>query len=240
MTHDPGSCACPSAGALFRTAMHTLTFLRQNFSALIAGILLLFGASCATSGPRGNTVPAPRGYTADMVVSAAGATTTSRIKIQGSRMRMEVLTGRRSSIMIVDYDRLKAWVLVPAEGKYKEVPFESLGDQIPHFFMPGLQIEKTTLREEDLDGVPAVRYHAVIACDDGAGYTGSLWESRDLPEFPLKWVDNASNVVVTWRNVRSIDLSSSFFEIPPGYSELAGEIRVEAGRGKRSCRGFRP
>lgn len=193
-----------------------------------------------TIAPRDHTANVARGYTAEMVVSAQGATTTSRIMVQGSRMRLEALTGRRSSVLLVDYDLLKAWVLIPAEGKYREMPFETLGDQIPHFFMPGLQLEKTTGTEEEVDGVPAVRYHAVIVCDDGQGYTGFLWESRDLPGFPLKWVDDASHAVVTWRNVRTVELPLSLFKIPPAYTEHAGEIRMEAGRGKRSCRNVKP
>lgn len=220
--------------------MLTTVFVRSSQGVLALFLLLSLCAACMTPGPRNHAADIARGYTSDMVVSAGGATTTSRIMVQGGRMRMETLTGRRSSVLLVDYDQHKTWVLIPVDGKYKEVPFEALGDQIPHFFMPGLLMEKKTISEEVIDGVPAVRYHSTIICDDGQRYSGSLWESRDLPGFPLKWIDDSSNAVVTWRNVRAAGLLSSLFEIPPGYTELAGQLRMEAGRGKRFCRGVIP
>lgn len=173
------------------------------------------------------------GFIAEMVTTVGNATSTSRVAARDGKLRMEVLSGRRSSIMITRYDQDSVWLLVPSEGRYAEFPLCSLGDQMPHFFMPGLKVWKEFLGEEPVDGRQARKFRTRITDVEGKEYNGYLWEAVDLPGYPLKWEDQRRRTAAIWRNSRIAPVPKSFFDIPGGVALLSAGKEEAAGRENR-------
>jgi len=197
--------------------------------------VVLFSAGCGTLFRPATHAPSSAiGFSADMIAIIGGATSTSRIMSTGEKLRLEVPGGRRSSIMIARYDLDKLWVLIPSAAMYKELPIASMGVQFPHFFMPGLELEKEEAGHERIGSIPATKYLARIRMC-GRTYEGFLWEAKVLPGYPLQWEDEKRRTVVRWRNGRITALSDTLFAIPDGFTELPSSTRQVAGRENR-CR----
>lgn len=210
----------------------TGAFCRLSF--LFFSVVLL-SVGCGTLFRPATHAPSSAiGFSADMIVTIGGATSTSRIMSAGEKLRLEVPGGRRSSIMIARYDLDKLWVLISSAAKYKEFPLDSMGMQFPHFFMPGLEIEKEEAGHERIGSIWATKYRARIRMC-GRVYEGYLWEARDLPGYPLQWEDEKRRTVVRWRNGRITAISHRLFDIPDGFTELPSSTRLVAGRENR-CR----
>ncbi len=197
-------------------------------------LIFLVTVACAGGPPIDTASTVVPGYAADMLLSAGDASSSAKIMSAGDKFRMEVYGGRRSSVMIVRYDLDRLWVLIPSAARYQEFPIDAMGHQIPHFFMPGLAIEKVPVRKEHVGGVSAVQYRARITMC-GRQYEGDLWESQALPAYPLKWKDDKRRTTVRWRNGRITALSDTLFAIPDGFTELPSSTRRVAGRENR-CR----
>lgn len=197
--------------------------------------VLLMTAACSPHGARGpiNSDAAGLGFTADMVTTVGKATSTSRIAVRDGVLRMEVQNGRRSSTMIVRYDQDNVRVLIPSEGRYAEFPVCSLGDQLPHFFKPGLKAAKEYLGEEPVTGRQARKFRTNITDGEEKEYHGLLWEAVDLPGYPLQWEDESRGISAIWRNSRIAPVPKSLFDIPAGFTLLSAGKEEAAGRENR-------
>lgn len=199
-----------------------------------AFFLTLLTVACADGPPVDTSAEIMPGYAADMIMTVGNAMSSATIMSKGDKFRMELQGGRKSSVMIVRYDLNRLWVLIPSAAKYTEFSIDSMGHQIPHFFMPGLEIEKEKIGHERIGSIPATKYRARIRMC-GRTYEGFLWESKVLPGYPLEWEDEKRRTVVRWRNGRITALSDTLFAIPDGFTELPSSTRQVAGRENR-CR----
>lgn len=156
-----------------------------------------------------------------MVTTVHGFTSVSKIKGAPDMLRMEVLNGRIFSTMIARFDRNVLWLMAPVGSQYKEMNLTAMGRKIPHFFRKDLQITKKKLTEEELDGIPAVKYKATVVDASGRRHTGLLWESREeeLP-LPLQWFDRENNTRVVWENISRQTLAADQFEVPSHYRRI--------------------
>ncbi|HAK60214.1 MAG TPA: hypothetical protein DCO77_07495 [Nitrospiraceae bacterium] len=199
-----------------------------------AFFLTLLTVACAGGPPIDTNAEIVPGYTADMTMTVGDHTSSARIMSKGEKFRMELQRGRKSSVMIVRYDLDKLWVLIPSAARYTEFPLDSLGMQFPHFFMPGLKIEKEKAGHDRIGSIAATKYRArVRMC--GRTYEGFLWEAKVLPGYPLQWEDEKRRTVVRWRKGRITALSDTLFAIPDGFTELPSSMRKVDGRENR-CR----
>lgn len=168
------------------------------------------------------TAPAnpPKHLTATMETTMYGKTSQAKLYLKGRKVRIEALGGRQFSTMIARYDLDELWLLHPTAQKYKKMGVDAMDRKVPHFFSPGLTIEKHKLAEEVLNGGKAIKYEALIRDSKNRAYKGFLWEAKQFPAFPAKWEDPAQGLIVEWKNPSDKELADSLFEIPQGFTAI--------------------
>lgn len=177
----------------------------QYRAVIITLICFVFGG-CASS---------HRSWTATYNATLDGVTGTARISAAGDRVLMKSHGQRKTSVSILRYDRGIAWLLAPTLGIYREIPLSALHKEFPLFFDPTIQIARTELGKELLDGRETMKY-AVEITQNGAIFKGFLWEAVPPLPVPLRWEDERGRVA-TWEDVVVGPLSPALFEIPDGY-----------------------
>jgi len=184
-------------------------------------VLLTCTLSACTHGQQAAlpTEPVATRYTL-MTIVWDGYTSAAKIWQHEQLLRMEVLSGRKSNTMLVDYRTAKAAVLVPATGQYQNFPLSQLNQSLPHFFDAKIKIEKTRLGEEPIDGQPAIKYQATVTGRNGQKHHGTLWLSQQHSNFPLKWLDAEKDISATWDNLELQSHPIDWFTIPLHYQKL--------------------
>lgn len=186
---------------------------------LITMSLMLTSCSFENTATKAATSQPPKNFSADMISTINGTTSGATLLVRGSKIRMEVTGGRRSSIMIADYELGKLWLLIPSTSQYKEYPISEMGNTVPQFFDPKINIEKKELGSDTVSDVPALKYEVKIK-DKDKEFEGILWEAKSLPGYPLKWKDANAKIEVHWKNAKTEKVAASNFDIPKEYTEL--------------------
>lgn len=156
-----------------------------------------------------------------MTIKTDGYTSAANVWHSEPLLRMEVLGGRKSNTMLVNYQTGQATVLVPSEAKYQHFMLQQLDQSVPHFFDPAIRLDKIKVGEEAIGKTSADIYQTTSTGRTGRIHHGKLWLSSKYPDFPLKWVASDRDIVVTWDSLEHQSRPSSWFEIPPHYQNLA-------------------
>lgn len=170
--------------------------------------------------------------TAEMITTQFGRQSKALLKIKGDKVRIEVKSGRAFSTVIARYDKNLLWLLHPAAQKYTKMSVDSLDRRIPHFFRPGLKIERSKVSEEKLAGRSAYKYKAEITDPEGNKYSGFIWESPKVDGFPLKWHDPTQGITVEWLGIETDTLPAYLFELPEKYAMIPDENQKKLPPGK--------
>ena len=188
-------------------------FYTPRLLMLLAVLVLAFPA-------RGQTEPMVTAYTATMITERNGLVSTSQIWQSGERLRIEVLGGRLTSVMIVDYGTGSASLLIPGEMKFRRYAIADLNAATPHFFDPRTRIDYDAGVDDSVDGIAARRYRVRIS-SRGKSYQGILWEATSTPGIPLRWETSEPRSRVSWQDGHREEVAERLFRIPAGYTAWA-------------------
>ncbi|MFA6281993.1 MAG: DUF4412 domain-containing protein, partial [Candidatus Omnitrophota bacterium] len=123
-----------------------MKLFKVNF--FIAFLLLIF---CLLFG-----IAQAQEFSADFVSKGAGTTNTGKIFNANNESRMEM----GDIITIAKIDQGKAWVIMPKEKTYMEVPLASGNFVAGEKSLPG-EVERTLLGKETIDGNAVDKYKIV-------------------------------------------------------------------------------
>ncbi len=178
----------------------------MQYRAVIVALLCIVLGGCASSN---------RSWTATYNATIDGVTGTAKVSAASDRVLMKFQSQRKTSVSILRYDKGVAWLLAPTMGIYREIPLSALHKEFPLFFDPSIQIVRTELGKEPLDGREAMKYAAEIT-QNGTTFKGFLWEAIPPLPVPLRWQDERGQTA-TWVDVVVGPLSPALFEIPDSY-----------------------
>ena len=153
-------------------------------------------------------------FSADMTSTAMGQKVSGKIYNAPGKTRMET----NDVITIARIDKSIAWVLMPNEKKYMEVPLDSSNVVAGGDKMPG-EIERKLIGRETLDGKAVDKYYIVYTAE---GKTQAIysWILPDL-DIPAKTVAKDGSWEVEYRNINAGKQPESLFEVPSGYSKFS-------------------
>jgi hypothetical protein len=184
-------------------------------------LLALFLLLSTPGLPGADTGQGNNSFSAKMVTTIQGHTTVAHMTIQGEKMRIQMIGGRTFSTIIARYDNDLLWLMAPGAQQYMELPLDSIGLGVPHFFRPETSIKKTRIGEETVSGIKTVKYRATVSMDTvNRVYEGFLWEAIDNPDFPLKWEEPGTMTVVEWLERSFAEAPDALFEIPASYRRI--------------------
>jgi hypothetical protein len=182
---------------------------KKNVVVLLLAILVFSAA----------TVVFAEDFSADMVSRVKGQIMEGKIYISEGKCRIDT----PQSVVISRVDRNVAWMLMPDQKMYMEMPLQNQADSmvVGKDKVPG-ELKRESLGREVLNGVSVEKYRIVYKLGS-VEQTVLTW----IPEnsnFPLKTAAEDGSWDVEYRNISAVSLSASFFEIPAGYRKMEMNI----------------
>lgn len=153
-------------------------------------------------------------FSADFSSSTMGQQISGKIYNAPQKARMEA----NGVTTIARIDKNIAWVLMPDQKKYMEVPMAPNNVVAGSDKMPG-EIERKLIGRETLDGKAVDKYRIVYT---SAGKTESIF-TWILPDsgIPAKTAAEDGSWQVEYRNINVASQPDSLFEVPSGYEKFA-------------------
>jgi len=187
----------------------------------------------------GGEMPEPKvEYAADSILEADEMTMKARIYHAPGKERREQAIGDLKQVFITRKDKNVAWVVMPEEKMYMEMPFAQAKEN--DMDLSSYKIERTPVGEETVEGVKTTKSKVVMTGPDGANFDGFLWTTPDGVTMKIDAVARGkgekARMKMTLKNLKIGKQDPTLFEIPAGYQKMmmgnpfGGMGRPPAGR----------
>ena len=159
-------------------------------------------------------------FTADMVQTQEGETTTTKLYVENPLYRMDIEEEGKEGYVIVDQSESITKVVMPSDKMYMEMGARgmmSMSNDVFQSIEQQKEIYDTNhLGNETINGYECEKYQIII---DGNVVT-TFWQSSQL-EYPLKVISGPNNErVMELKNINEGDIDDSMFQIPEGYTKI--------------------
>jgi len=152
----------------------------------------------------------------DMVTTANGQKHTSRIYVQGAKVRME--SGQQPGYHIVRPDRNVVWMVMPEQKSYMEMRLDTSRQPRTGEKVQG-EVSRKLLGLETVDGHPAQKYEVTYK-DRETNQKMYQWMATDI-KFPVKMAAIDGSWTVEYRNITMGMQPDSLFEVPAGFQKAS-------------------
>ena len=154
-------------------------------------------------------------FSADMVSSAQGQTTTSKIFVKDQRFRMEPKGQPTYSIM--RGDKQVVWMVMPDQNSYMEMKPSPSQQPKTEEKVRG-EVSRKLIGPETVDGHPTQKYEVTYT---EAGKTEKMhqWMATDI-KFPVKMAAVDGSWTMEYKNINMGTQPDSLFEVPSGYKKM--------------------
>ncbi len=193
----------------------------KTFSAFFI-LLLLFYLSPAVFAGR---IDEPKvEYSADSLIETEGGVFKGRVFHAPGKERREQASGGVKQIIITRLDKKVVWVLMPGQKTYMETAItDEKGTQGTWQDPSQFDYEMTTLGQETVNGVKAVKNRITATSRQGVEYIGFMWVTKEgiLVRMESAVKDKSSTrIKMDLKNIKIGVQSPSLFEVPAGYSKM--------------------
>jgi hypothetical protein len=127
--------------------------------------------------------------------------------------------GMERIISIFRPDQKATLLLYPGPKRYQALPLaKGEADAIDK----GLQVEKTALGKETIDGHACVKNQVVVRNQQGPVLRATTWNATDLKDLPIRveMKKEESKVVITFKQVQFAKPDPKRFDVPDDYVKL--------------------
>ena len=176
--------------------------------ALLVSTLVLVGLWLA-----GSTFAAE--FSADMVMTSGGTTTTSKIFTKGEKSRME--PQGQPTYSIVRNDKKVMWMVMTDQKTYMEMTADP--KQAPQGDKVTGEVSRKLIGKETIDGHSTEKYEVTFK-DGNKTEKMYLWIATDI-KFPVKMAAVDGSYTMEYKNIKMGAQADSLFEVPSGYKKMA-------------------
>ena len=155
-------------------------------------------------------------FSADMVSSAHGQTTTSKVFAKDQKFRME--PKGQPMYSIVRGDKHVVWMVMPDQMSYMEMQANPSQQLKVEEKVQG-EVSRKLIGSEKIDGHPARKYEVTYG-EGGKTEKMYQWMATDI-KFPVKMAAVDGNWAIEYRNIKMGTQPASLFEVPFGYNKMA-------------------
>jgi hypothetical protein len=152
-------------------------------------------------------------FSADIISTNMGQNISGKIYNAPGKARMET----SGVITIARIDKNMAWVLMPNEKTYMEVPLSSGNVVAGMDKMPG-EIERRLVGKETIDGKAVDKYYVVYTA---GGKTKALYSWLLPSGIPVKTVAEDGSWQVEYKNINMAKQPDNLFEVPSDYKKFS-------------------
>jgi hypothetical protein len=179
---------------------------------LAAFILFIFAPRMAVSAGQEE-------FSATMVVEADGATSTTKIYRAADKTRIETGAGD-TGVAIARQDKGVAWLLVPSEKMYIEVPLNTIKTTALTLGSDTV-IKRERIGKEAVEGRQAMKEKVTVKSPDGSKNVLYYWQAEGMA-WPVKAASLDGSWSYTLKDIDAVKQDASLFEIPAGYQKMSG------------------
>jgi len=162
----------------------------------------------------------------DMVSTANNQKHTSKIYMQGAKMRME--SPQQPGYSIVRPDRNVMWMVMPEQKSYMEMPLDPSRQPKTSEKVQG-EVSRKLLGSETIDGHHAQKYEVTYK-DRESSQKMYQWMATDI-NFPVKMAAIDGSWTVEYRNIKMGAQPDSLFEVPAGFQKTGVNLPDMSARG---------
>ena len=128
-------------------------------------------------------------------------------------------TGMDRMVSIFRPDKKASFVLYPRIKRYLTLP---LAKGESEAMEKGLQMEKTTLGKETVDGHACAKNEVVVKNQQGPVLRATTWNAPDLRDFPIQIQTKEQDTTVTMRfkQIQFAKPDPKQFEVPADYTQM--------------------
>lgn len=160
------------------------------------------------------SVVAAQEFSADVITNTSGRLVQGKIVSVKGKARMEI----EGAITIGRIDKGVAWVIMPAQKAYMEVPLENSSMLANHGKLPN-EIERKLLGKETLDGKEVEKYKIVYEAN-GKQNTIFSWIMPGT-DIPVKTEAEDGSWQTEYKNIKVGPQPDNMFEVPNGYQKIS-------------------
>jgi predicted secreted protein len=187
---------------------------------LVAFLVVLFSLGTAWCG--GMLEPKPE-YSADSIMEAERMTMKAKVYHAPGKERREQAMGDLKQIFITRKDKNIAWIVMPEQKMYMEMPFAQAPKN--EMDLSSYKVEQTPVGEETIEGIKTIKSKVVMIGPDGANFDGFLWVTPDGITMKVDAVARGkgekTRMKMTLKNLKIGKQDPALFEIPVGYQKMS-------------------
>lgn len=184
-------------------------------------IIAAFAAAVAVSGCSGSA-PEPGAdvqFKATLVIGGPEGSDEYLVNFTRDRQRVELVPG--GATVILRLDRGVTWTLMRDSRLFLERPIEP-GNKNPLVYQPDEMDGYEKLGEETVDGHPVIKERFVMKNAGDEPKEVYRWFATDVG-WPLKAQAVDGSWALEYRDVEVMPQDPGLFEVPEGYSSIAGQ-----------------
>ncbi len=155
-------------------------------------------------------------YSADMVSTAHGRSTTTKVFAKDKMFRMESKSA--PTYTIVRGDKQVTWLVMPDQKSYMEMKADQSQQPKAEEKVRG-EVSRKLIGAETVDGHPAQKYE-VTYTDAGKTEKMYQWMATDI-KFPVKMAAVDGSWTLEYKNIKMGPQAASLFEVPSDYKKMA-------------------
>jgi hypothetical protein len=153
---------------------------------------------------------------ADVLIKQGSAVNKGKIYVKGEKQRIET---EGQGITIIRGDKNVAWMLIPEEKSYMDMPLgPNLVQKLELTPKMKDEVSRKLLGDEVVDGRKTKKYEVTLTSGPKTEKVFQ-WVWTDI-DFPVKMADVAGKWSLEYRNIGKT-VSDSLFELPAGYERIS-------------------
>lgn len=161
-------------------------------------------------------------FSADFIQKMPQGVHKGKAFFKENKFRQDINMGGNKQVMIFRMNTGVAWILMPEQRMYMEMPGFAGAKNAPQVDQQKLEemAEKKLLGKEKMNGYMCEKY--LFTYHDKSFGTMTQWFSKKL-NFPVKMeMDGPSGQLTTeYKNIKEKSLPDSLFEVPEGYQKMS-------------------
>jgi hypothetical protein len=145
--------------------------------------------------------------------------------IKGTKMPPEAAAqmkamGMDSMVSISRPDKKVSYLVYPGMNSYVEMPITDTNDTAA---ADDFKVDITELGKETVDGHDCVKNKIVVAGKDGVKHESTVWNAKDLKNFPLKIesTEQGRKVLMSYKDVTFTKPDAGDFEAPADFTKYS-------------------
>jgi hypothetical protein len=154
-------------------------------------------------------------FSADMVSTAHGRTTTTKVFAKDQKFRMEPKDALTYSI--VRGDKQVLWMIMPDQKSYMEMKTDPNRQLKVEEKVKG-EVSRRMIGAEKIDGHPTQKYEVTYA-EGGKTEKMYQWMATDI-KFPIKMAAVDGSWTMEYKNVKIGTQPAGLFELPSDYKKV--------------------